>query len=221
VSLQGTYEFPFRAYNYSSGNTLQDITNLFPKISDPPPGGQSFDFADHDSVRDSIIADFNNDGRNEIFGVRSNISLLGSSVFQGGNNQLVGADLTTGSAGGEVGFNFQTTGNVAIDLFDLFGREIFTDTADPFSISQIFIGGSGRNPTAAELAAISSSGSNILIASQATNTTGAGFVLSPTAAGVQGLRGDRSQRGIYIGYNATNQTWQVRLSSPGTAAKPI
>jgi hypothetical protein len=220
--IQGTYQFPFRAYDYSSGSSLVDITNLFPKISDPPPVvGEDFDFADHDSVRDSVIADFNNDGRNEIFGVRSNIGFLGSSVFQGDAKTLAGAELTIGNSGGEIGFNFKTTGNVTFDLFDLFGREVFTDSSDPFSTSQIFLGGGGRNPTAAELAAISSScnlGCGCSVCSQATNTTGAGFTLSTTSAGINGLKGNRSQRGIYIGYNTTTQSWQVRLTSPAAAA---
>ena len=68
-------------------------------------------------------------------------------MFQSGDN-ILGADLL--NQGQEIGFSFQTDGQIAIDIFNIVEQEANLDA------SQIFIGSSGRNPTAAELAAFSS-----------------------------------------------------------------
>ena len=45
------------------------------------------------------------------------------------------------------------------------------------------------------------------------NTDRPSLVLSPYNSSVRGIKGNRSARGIYIGYNQNTQTWQVHLSS--------
>lgn len=72
-----------------------DLTNLFPPVAQVP---------------DSIIADFDNDQRPDIF-LLSNVQLRPSSVLQSDSN-TIDANLT----GGEKGFNFVTDGHVTFDL---------------------------------------------------------------------------------------------------------
>jgi Ca2+-binding RTX toxin-like protein len=212
--IQGVYEFPNKVYDISSGTSFQDITNNFnfPLTSDIPADSTE-DFEDHDSARDSIIADFDGDGDNDIFLVRSNISTTAPSVFQGTNNRVVSADLILQTPGTEIGYSFNTNGAVAIDFFDLNGL------AANLSTSQIFIGASGRNPTAAELEAfvnISSASTAPATANDnpgtAANDPVAALLLDANSSGVNGLAANRSTRGVYIGL--VNGTWQIRLSSP-------
>ncbi|MGK7895719.1 MAG: hypothetical protein AB4372_19415 [Xenococcus sp. (in: cyanobacteria)] len=63
---------------------------------------------------------------------------------------MVAADLFLNSGDGinDLGFSLQTSGDLALDTFDVNGLVANLD------VEQIFIGASGRNPTPAELAAI-------------------------------------------------------------------
>ena len=216
--IQGTFNFPAKVYDFSQGNRFVDITNRFnfPLVSDPKAlRNKNNDFQEHRSARDSIIADFDNDGDNDFFVTRSlTQSTFNPSVFQGTNRKIVSADLILRNPGREIGYSFRTASDakVAIDFFDLNGL------AANISPNNIFIGASGRRPTAAELEAFV----NI---SSATTTTAAGndlpstdqidrvaaLALSANSGGVRGLSANRSRRGIYIGL--VNGTWQVRLKS--------
>ena len=102
--IQGTYTSPLAVYDFASGTTFQEVTNLIPQISDAP-ADPTFDFADHSSARDSIIADFNNDGHNDIFMTRSRIFTPEPSIFQG-SDTIASADLVL-QTGGEIGISFQ------------------------------------------------------------------------------------------------------------------
>ena len=211
--IQGTFEFPLRVYDFSSGGTFQDITsqfsNLQSTLTDTLGNDETQDLQDTTAPRDSIIADFNNDGFNDIFVVRSRSSVLNSSVFQGSSN-IVSADLIV-TAGAEVGFNFQTGGNIAVDVFSFFGTSASIDT------SQIFIGASGRNPTQAELVSFIQSQSALVETSNVANTEQPNFTLSSSDSSVVGLAADRSQAGLYLGFNTTTQTWEFILSSPNNS----
>lgn len=228
--IQGTYTWPLGVFDFSSGTTFQNVTNLIPQITNPPVD-PTFDFADHSSARDSIIADFNNDGRNDIFLTRSRTFTPEPSIFQG-SNTIASADLIL-QAGGEIGISLKTQGVFAFDSFDFNGRDaIFVgddgndaNGYEGFDKNNVFIGASGRNPTAEELEAIFGSGydPNLTSGSDACPLCGenhggqshssAAFQLEPDDPSVVGLKSDRSARGIYVGYDPATQTWQVRLSS--------
>ena len=147
IVIQGTYQFPLEVYDISSGNGFVNITNNFnfPLTSDLP-NDPTQDFEDHESARDSVIADLNGDGYNDIFLVRSSIATVFPSVSQN-NDRIIGGELILRNPGEEIGYSFQTTGIVAIDFFDLNGVQA---NLDP---TEIFIGAAGRNPNAGELEA--------------------------------------------------------------------
>ncbi len=95
--IQGTFNFPAKVYDFSKGNKFVDITNQFnfPLTSDLPRNLKQ-DLQEHRSARDSIIDDFDGDGDNDIFLVRSlasTTSTVNPSVFQGANKKVVSADL--------------------------------------------------------------------------------------------------------------------------------
>ena len=212
--IQGTYEYPLAVYDFSSGNNFQEVTDNFnfPLTSDLPPDPTE-DFENHTSARDSVIADFDGDGDNDIFLVRSEVKTVFPSVSQD-NPRIVASDLILRNPGQEIGYSFQTSGTVAIDFFDLNAVQ-----AD-LSPDEIFIGASGRNPTPQELEAF------VDIASDTTETAVsndnprtdtvdrvAALALSPDSTGITGRANDRSQRGVYINYNPSTQTWEVTLNS--------
>ncbi len=204
--VQGTYRFPLGVFD-TSNNSLRNITNQFNfPLTSETPFDPAQDFFNRTSARDSIIADFDNDGDNDFFLTRSDVALRNSSpsVVQSGN-KIIGAELL--NEGRKIGFSFKTTGNIALDIFDMFERE------PDLNASQIFIGSSGRNPTRAELAAFSRSDSPTSVNLLINNTNRPSLVLSPNNSSVRGIKGDRSARGIYIGYNQNTKTWQVHLSS--------
>lgn len=215
--IQGTYTWPLGVYDFSNGTTFQDVTNTIPQISDAP-ADPTLDFVDHSSARDSIIADFNNDGKNDIFLARSYIFTPEPSIFQG-SDTIVSADLIL-QQGGEIGVSFQTSGLVAFDSFDFNGRD--AEFAG-FDATNIFIGADGRNPTEAELEAIFTSGydpnltsgSCAICGSHSSHShTKAAFELDSNDTTVVGLKSDRTARGIYLGYEPSTSTWEVRISSP-------
>ncbi len=217
--IQGTYTWPLGVYDFSNGTNFVDVTSTIPQISDPAED-PTFDFKDHSSARDSILADFNNDGYNDIFLTRSRIFTPEASIFQG-SDTIVSADLILQS-GGEIGVSFKTDGVFAFDSFDFNGRD---STFAGFDESNIFIGADGRNPTEAELEAIFGSGYDTALTSGSDacmfcggdhsghNHSSAAFQLDPNDTSVVGIKADRSTRGIYIGYDAVNDTWEVRVSS--------
>ena len=216
--VHGTFNFPARVYDLSNGNNFVDITNNFnfPLTSDLPADINQ-DFQEHESARDSIIADFDGDGDQDIFVVRSLVkTIVNPSVFQGTNQNVVSADLILRNPGSEIGYSFQTAAgaDLAIDFFDLNG---LAANIDPNT--EIFIGASGRAPTAAELEAfvnISSAFTEPASSNDRSNTPEvdpvAALLLNNSSAGVNGLPANRSARGVYIGL--VGGTWQIRLNSP-------
>ena len=204
--VQGTYQFPLAVFDVSD-HSLKNITHQFNfPLTSEIPQDPAQDFFNRTSAKDSIIADFDNDGDNDFFLTRSNVALSNTtpSVFQSGN-QIIGAELL--NEGREIGFSFQTSGDIALDIFDMFERE------PELSAAQIFIGSSGRNPTSAELAAFSSTDTATSVNLLENNVDRPSVVLSPDSTDVAGIKSDRSNRGIYIGYDNPTNTWQFRLSS--------
>jgi hypothetical protein len=88
-------------------------------------------------VADSIVADFDNDGRLDMF-VLANVQLRPSSVVQGSATHFE-AKLT----GGDKGFRFVTTGTVTIDP-----QWNKTDEGTPQELTRIQIGAGARSPRA-------------------------------------------------------------------------
>ncbi|MDJ0647347.1 MAG: CRTAC homolog protein [Xenococcaceae cyanobacterium MO_188.B19] len=217
--IQGTYTWPLGVYDFSNGTNFVDVTSTIPQISDPAED-PTFDFKDHTSARDSILADFNNDGHNDIFLTRSRIFTPEPTIFQS-SDTIVSADLILQN-GGEIGVSFKTDGVFAFDSFDFNGRD---STFAGFDASNIFIGADGRNPTEAELEAIFGSGYDTALTSGSDacmfcggdhsghNHSSAAFQLDPNDNSVAGIKADRSTRGIYVGYDAVTGTWEVRVSS--------
>jgi Ca2+-binding RTX toxin-like protein len=211
--IQGTYKFPLAVYDFSSGINFQDVTDNFnfPLTSDLPPDPTE-DFENHTSARDTAIADFDGDGDNDIFLVRSETNVSQPSVSQN-NPRIVASDFIVRTPGGEIGYSFQTSGTVAIDLLNIFGAN-----AD-LSPQQIFIGSSGRNPTSQELEAftdISSETTEVAVSNDNPTTAEvdpvAALALSPNSAGISGIS-NSTAKGIYIGYNAGTQTWEIRYKT--------
>jgi Ca2+-binding RTX toxin-like protein len=216
--IQGTYNFPAKVYDISNGINFVDITNNFnfPLTSDLPTDINQ-DFQEHESARDSIIADFDGDGDNDIFLVRSLAkTTVNPAVFQGSNQNVVSADLILRTPGSEIGYSFQTGANasIAIDFFDL---NALAANIDPNT--QIFIGASGRAATVAELEAFVSISSEFTAPATGNDIPNtpqvdrvAALLLSANSDGVNGLATDRSARGIYIGL--VNGNWEIRFNSP-------
>jgi len=206
VVIQGTNEFPIRVFDISNGN-FNNITNQFNfPLTFDPSNPDNADFFNRTSARDSIIADFDNDGDNDFFLTRSDIALSNQSpsVFRAANDIVV-ADLL--NRGRQIGFSFRTTGQIALDISDIFEQE------PNLNANQIFIGASGRNPTAAELRAFRNTDTPTSINLDVENTSRPSLVLNRNSNGVNGIAGNRSSKGIYIGFDNNSQTWQVRLSS--------
>lgn len=209
--IHGTYNFPLKVYDLSSnGNgTWQDITGNFDNLQaalEDAPSDVTEDFIDTTAPRDSVIGDFNNDGFNDIFVVRSRTEVRASSVFQG-SDSIVSADLVLRDEP-EIGLSFQTSGDIGVDVFN------FGGTAANLELSQIFIGASGRSLTIAELEAFTNTEEALKETPNVPNTTAPNFALSPSDSSVVGIAADRSQKGLYIGYDSGSQTWEVLLSSP-------
>ncbi|MDJ0648740.1 MAG: FG-GAP-like repeat-containing protein [Xenococcaceae cyanobacterium MO_188.B19] len=215
--IHGTYQFPLAIYDISSGDEFKNITDQFnvPFTSDVPEDPTE-DFQEHESARDSVIADFNGDGHNDVFLVRSLAkTTVNPSVYQGGNEKVVAADLVLREPGTEIGYSFQTGSDaeIAIDFFDLNGLQ-----ADLDPQTEIFIGAEGRAVTLEELEAfvtIKSDStepavSNDRLSTEETDPVAA-FLLSADSEGVEGLKADRSARGAYIGL--VNGVWEIRINS--------
>ena len=215
--IQGTYQSPLKVYDISSGTNFQDVTANIPAIiSSTLPFGPNNDSGEfNDAARDSVIGDFNNDGRIDIFLTRSFVFPQASSLYQG-SDQVISADLLLKN-GGEVGFDFQTAGKIAFDILSYFGTEFSLEQ------SQVFIGESGRAITTAELDAIFSGTTSSEFVSGGCplcggahaghNHSTAAFELDPNDPSVSGLKSDRSATGLYIGFDSISQTWQVRLTA--------
>ncbi|MDJ0574459.1 MAG: CRTAC homolog protein, partial [Xenococcaceae cyanobacterium MO_234.B1] len=176
----------------------------------------SEDFREHSSARDSVIADFNGDGYNDFFLVRSLAkTTVNPSVYQGSNENVVSADLILREPGTEIGYSFQTASNaqLAVDFFDLNGLQVELDPK-----TEIFIGAEGRSVTYEELEAfvtLNSKTTQAAVSNDRLSTEEldqvAAFLLSADSEGVEGIKADRSARGAYIGL--VNGVWQIRINS--------
>ena len=123
-----------------------DETNFPQKIYDPTqfPWKKLYDSATPGSffpnvpqVADSVVADFNNDGRMDLF-LLSNVQLRPSSVVQGGPNNFESL-----LAGGSKGFKFVSTGLVTFKVdWNKVDEGVGTD------ITKIQIGSGARHPAA-------------------------------------------------------------------------
>ena len=113
----GGAKFPQKAYSLARV-PLTDVTNLMPST---------------DTVVDSVPADFNNDGRQDMFNLRG--TLRPSNVASHGTNR-VEALLT----GGEKGFNFVSDGAITINMD-------YNKISDGVGFNRVKIGASGFNPT--------------------------------------------------------------------------
>lgn len=87
------------------------------------------------NVVDTIIADFNNDGRQDIFYL-SGTQLRPSSVVQDGANKIEALLLA-----GEKGFNFTSDGAVTVDLH-------WNKLDNNYGLPKIYIGAGGKHPSA-------------------------------------------------------------------------
>jgi hypothetical protein len=122
-----------------------DETHFPQKIYDPStfPWKKTFDsskpapfFPIVNSVADSAVADFNNDGRLDVF-VLGGVQLRPSSVVQGGPSNFEAL-----LAGGSKGLKFVTTGVVSFNIdWNKADEGVGTD------ITKIQIGAGARNPT--------------------------------------------------------------------------
>ena len=230
IVVQGTFEYPAAVFDISDGtlNNITDQFNNFPLTTSPIPTDAEGnprpqdDFNNRTSARDSIIADFDNDGDNDFFLVVSDLNLenRNPSAFKAGGRVVV-ADLL--NEGKEIGFSFVTDGEVAFDLADINEQAPKLNLPLPgggnrilnFDASKVFIGASGRNPTAAELNAFLNSSSDTSNSFPIPNVNDPRLVLNSNSSGIAGLKADRSESGLYISYDANSQRWDVRLSSPG------
>jgi len=147
-------------YDTSSGQ--------FVDVTDEIPFGEA-------KPSDIVAADFNGDLKSDILLVDG---VGGSDINRANTNTVEGLiDLE----GKEEGFQFNSSGDVTIDL-----------SALEIPPEDIFIGSSGFNPT--------------------DNT----FTLSSENTNVEGIFNHSAgeDRGIYISYDSTTQTWQILASSP-------
>lgn len=209
--IQGTFSFPLKVYDFSSNGTWRDITSNFDNLQaalDDIPFDTTRDFEDTTAPRDSVIGDFNNDGFNDIFVVRSLAYTRTSSVLQA-SESIVSADLFLRDEP-EIGFEFETSGSntIAVDVFSFLG------TAANLAPSEIFIGAEGRNPTEEELSAFIESQQALKETPNVVKTNVPNFILSHDDSSAVGLKENRSERGLYIGYDPSDRTWEMLLSSP-------
>ena len=208
--IQGTYNFPLKVYDFSSNGAWRDLTSDFSNLQAvlrDEPKDTSEDFFDTTAPRDSVIGDFNNDGFNDIFVVRSLTDIIEPSVFMGSSN-MISADLFLRGEP-ELGFEFQTGGSIDIAL-----DVRFVKTGATIDLSQIFIGAEGRNPTTAEIVAFMNTEGQFKETPNVMNPDLPKFVLSPEDITVAGIREDRSSQGLYVGFNPSRQTWEFQLASP-------
>lgn len=110
-------KFPQKVYSLTR-TPFTDITSMLPST---------------DKVVDSVLADFNNDGRQDMFNLRG--TLRPSNVSTHGTTR-VEALLT----GGEKGFNFVSDGPITINLD-------YNKIADGVGFNRVKIGAAGFNPT--------------------------------------------------------------------------
>lgn len=160
---------PVKVYDTSTP-VWNDITASFPQIED---------------VRDVAIADFNNDGVQDIFLTRADESVaqVNSNVAIAQNTAF--ARLIAKQETPEVGISWQSNGEITIDNSD--GWTLNNWAKSQLPESQIFLGSQGINPSSSN------------------------FTLSADDPRVRGQFSftDESAPGLYIGYDSTTQTWEA------------
>ena len=160
---------PVKVYDTSSP-VWNDITASLPQISD---------------VRDVAIADFNNDGVQDIFltrvkesvaQVNSNIAIAKKTAF---------ARLTAQQGNPEAGISWQSDGEITIDSSTGWTLNKWEGSQVPES--QIFLGSQGINPSTSK------------------------FTLSTDDPAVWGKFSltENSPSGLYISYDRGNRTWEA------------
>jgi hypothetical protein len=136
ILVQGLYQYPLKAFDFSR-KTFLDITNsLFPTISDPPlrPGDEFG--GDTSAPKDAAIADFNGDLYPDVFLPRSISQTYNSSLFLSTDQKIASATLFLKQTG-EVGIQLKSRGGFYFDTVD----------RSPLTIAQIFIGAKGIHPS--------------------------------------------------------------------------
>ena len=161
---------PVKVYETTTSN-WNDLTASLPQIS---------------QVRDVAIADFNNDGVQDIFLTRVNepIAQAVNSNFAVAQKTAFARLITTQEVP-EVGISWQTNGTIFFDNSTSWTLDKPTGSEVPSS--QIFLGSQGINPSTSN------------------------FTLSASDPRVEGIFSltDESAPGLYIGYNSTTQTWEA------------
>ena len=160
---------PVKVYDTSTP-VWNDITASLPQI---------------DHVRDAAIADFNNDGVQDIFLTRADESVaqVNSNVAISQNTAF--ARLIAKEETPEVGISWQSDGEITIDNSDGWTLNRWGESQLPES--QIFLGSQGINPSSSK------------------------FTLSADDPQVRGKFSftENSAPGLYISYDSTTQTWEA------------
>lgn len=160
---------PIKVYDTSTP-VWNDITASVPQIED---------------VRDVAIADFNNDGVQDIFLTRANETLaqVNSNIAIAQNTAF--ARLIAQQDTPEVGISWQSNGEITFD--NSTGWTLNKWAKSQLPETQIFLGSQGINP----------SSSNFTLSADDPKVRGQFSFTNETAPG------------LYIGYDSTTQTWEA------------
>lgn len=168
----------------TQSNRIYDISlNPFKDISSDLLNGLNINGSD------LVSGDFNGDLLPDLYIPKY---LRGNDIFQRSSNNAVARLVVNGQ---ERGLEFNTTGDIFIDLYiRQFPQDFF-----PLTLDNIYIGENGVNPTDFQ------------------------FTLSPEDPKVQGFFPHESgiDDGLYIGYDSILKRWSFLLSSPEVARPQV